>query len=121
MAGYSRYKTEMFRKKVETALHGEALFARLEALDRQPAKDQAPELSYILSFADKGCFDTETACNQLRSLWTAYCLHHDLDVDTSGYDHDLMTVWERTAAAEGDTVCWSDYAGFDSFMCAGLV
>lgn len=83
--------------------------------------EKIQELQYIFSFADEGCFDTEPACNQLRSLWTAYCLHHGLDVDTGGYDNDLLAVWERVAATESDTAYWSDYDSFDGFMCLDLV
>lgn len=83
--------------------------------------EREQELQYIFSFADEACFDMEPACSQLRSLWTAYCLHHGLDVDTSGYDNDLLAVWERVAATESDTAYWSDYDSFDGFMCADLV
>ena len=107
--------------EVETTLSGESLLARLKALKDQAAEERTRELQYIISFAGQGCFDAELACNQLRSLWTAYCLHHDLDVDISGYDNDLTTVWAQVAAVEDDTACWSDYSSFGSFMCAHLV
>ncbi len=90
-------------------------------LNEQTAEDRTRELQYIISFAGEGGFDSELACNQLRSLWTAYCLRHDLAVDTSTYDHALMDVWERVAAVEGDSAYWSDYSSFDNFMCANLV
>lgn len=31
-------------------------------------------------------FYTETCRNQLLALWTAYCLHNNLEVDTIMYD-----------------------------------
>ena len=31
---------------------------------------------------------------QLRALWSAYCLRHNLDVDTRQYKDDLMILWE---------------------------
>ena len=52
---------------------------------------------------------------------TAYCLRHSLDADTSGYDCDLMEIWEKIEASECDTACWSDYDSFSGFMCAELV
>lgn len=78
------------------------------------------ELQYIFSFVDEGCFDTELACNQLRSLWTAYCLHHGLDVDTREYDRGLLEIWTQVAVVEGDTANWSDYDSFEIFMCTEL-
>lgn len=79
------------------------------------------ELQYIISFAGKGCFDTEPARSQLRSLWTAYCLHYDLNADTSGYDHDLMDIWAQVSATEDGTACWNGFDIFYSFMSADLV
>lgn len=81
---------------------------------------QIQELQYIFSFVNEGCFDTEIACNQLRSLWTAYCLHHDLDVDTHRYDNALMEVWTLVAATEDYAAGWSSYDSFGDFMCADL-
>lgn len=107
--------------EVETTLGGETLFARLNAIEAQESSEQSPELQYIISFAEESRFDMEPAHSQLRSLWTAYCLHHDLNVDTSGYDHDLMAIWEQVSATEGNTACWSDFESFDAFMSADLV
>ena len=107
--------------EVETTLTGESLLARLKTLKDQAAEERTRELQYIVSFAGAGGFDMELACNQLRSLWTAYCLRHNLAVDTGTSDHTLMDVWERIAAVEGDTAYWSDYDSFDNFMCANLV
>lgn len=107
--------------EVETTLSGESLLARLKALKDQAAEERSRELQYIISFAERGCFDTELACNQLRGLWTAYCLHHDLEVDTSVYDGDLQSVWAQVAAVESDTAYWGNYCSFDNFMCVNLV
>lgn len=83
--------------------------------------EKRQEFQYIGSFVDEGCFDSELVCNQLRSLWTAYCLHHNLDVDTNGYDHDLTDIWAQVSATEDGTACWSDFDSFDAFMSADLV
>lgn len=107
--------------EVETTLSGESLLARLKALKDQAAEERTRELQYIISFAEQGCFDTELACNQLRGLWTAYCLHHGLEVDTSVYDGDLQSVWAQVAAVESDTAYWGNYSSFDDFMCVNLV
>lgn len=107
--------------EVETTLSGEPLFARLKAIKEQESSERTQELRFILSFAEENCFDTELARSQLRSLWTAYCLRHSLDADTSGYDCDLMEIWAKIEALECDTACWSDYDSFSGFMCAELV
>lgn len=107
--------------EVETTLEGKELIDRLKEIEERVSHERSQELQYIGSFADEGCFDMELACNQLRSLWTAHCLHHNLDVDTSKYDHDLMAVWAQVSAIEGDTACWSDFDSFGKFMCADLV
>lgn len=82
--------------------------------------ERVQELQYIFSFADEGCFDSEFACNQLRCLWTAYSLHHDLDVDTSEYDKDLVEIWQ-VANSNGYSACWNNYDSFEVFMCTELV
>ncbi len=107
--------------EVETTLTGESLLERLKTLKEQAAEERTRELQYIVTFAGEGGFDTELACDQLRSLWTAYCLHHKLEVDTSVYDSDLRSVWAQVAAVERDTAYWSDYSSFDDFMCANLI
>ncbi len=79
------------------------------------------ELEYLQEFVRQCCFDEELGRDQLRCLWTAYCLHHGLDADTSGYDNDLMELWNATAEDEAETADWSDYDSFDNFMCRFLV
>ena len=79
------------------------------------------EFKYLLTFTSENCFDSEICCDQLRSLWTAYCLHHGLDVDTSGYDNDLLKLWTEIEKTESDNAFWSNYDSFDDFMCAYLV
>lgn len=107
--------------EIETTLTGEPLFAQLKAIEEQERRERTRALQYILEFVDENCFDMELACKQLRSLWTAHCLRHNLDVDTNKYDHDLMKIWESIAATEDDTAYWSDFDSFNGFMCANLV
>ena len=79
------------------------------------------EMEYLKEFARQGCFDVEIIRDQFRCLWTAYCLCHGLDADTSGYDYDLKELWNATAEDEPETADWSDYDSFDNFMCKYLV
>lgn len=78
------------------------------------------EFDYIVGFAVESCFDNELACQQFRSLWTAYCFHRGLDVDTAEYDAALAGIWKEVSAGEEDTAYWSDFNSFDQFMSADL-
>ena len=79
------------------------------------------EMKYLKEFIRQSCFDEETSRDQFRCLWTAYCLHHRLDADTSGYDNDLLELWNTAAEDEPETADWSDFDSFDNFMCKYLV
>lgn len=79
------------------------------------------ELDYIFKFTNEGFFDEECACRQLRSLWTTYCLHHRIDVDTAEYDNTLLEIWSSVSFSEGDNAYWGDFVSFDRFMAANLV
>ena len=83
--------------------------------------DRNAEFEFMVSFAMQSCFDEDICRNRFRMLWTAYCLHYDLDVDTASYDSDLREMWEAVAADEEDTADWSDFDSFGSFMCRYLV
>lgn len=53
------------------------------------------ELTFIQEYIAGAVLEDDICCNQLRSLWTAYCLRYDLDVDTSAYDKDLLSLWRE--------------------------
>ena len=96
----------------------DALSIAISVLEEDQARK---ELEYILCFAECGMFDFETYREQLRCLWTSYCFHHNLDVDTAKYDADLAEIWEKVSETESDTSDWSDLDSFDMFMCKYLV
>lgn len=90
-----------------------------------PAKSRKDEeFDYISSFiaepSFEKAFDEEIYCKQLRCLWTSYCLRHNLDVDTSSYDNDLLSLWEKMEdsydGGEVEAACWSDFDSFDLYM-----
>jgi hypothetical protein len=56
--------------------------------------DKNKELEYIAKFCNEADFYYQQAREQLRSLWTAYCFHQNLDVDTPVYDSTLLKIWE---------------------------
>ncbi len=79
------------------------------------------ELKFLKNFAQELRYDTKIFRNQLRSLWTAYCLHNNLEVDTMTYDRDILELWSVVSLGEKDTAAWSDFDSFDDFMYAQLV
>ena len=52
----------------------------------------------------------------LRMLWTAFCLHQGIDVDTRDYDELLGRLWAKMEEAEDYSGDWADAASFDIFM-----
>lgn len=79
------------------------------------------ELSWINSFASEGFFNDGTSVNQLRALWTSYCLHHNLDVDTKDYDEDLRAIWQSLQSSGSTLPYWDNYETFDDIMASDLV
>lgn len=76
---------------------------------------------FLVRFAEEAFIGEEVAAAQLRSLWTAYCLHHGLDVGAREYDDDLGELWKSVSQEEEDTQNWGDFDSFSRFMCARLV
>ncbi len=68
------------------------------------------EWNYLLRFARGADLEENICREQLQALWTAYCLHYNLDVDTRDYDIALSELWDL--AEEG----WKDFEEFDLFM-----
>lgn len=80
------------------------------------------EFVYLQAFAKTGDFDYQLARDQLRALWTAYCFHEGLDVDTARYDRYLRDLWDAIpAGSDLRDIDWHDFEAFDNFMCAYLV
>ncbi|WP_289026717.1 hypothetical protein [uncultured Flavonifractor sp.] len=77
------------------------------------------EFHYLLKFAAGADFNAGgLAERQLRALWTAYCFHESLDVDTAGYDRRLQALYQQLPA--GDTI-WHSFGEFGNYMCKHLV
>lgn len=73
---------------------------------------------YILIFAKEyGDGLDNKVCptvGQLLSLWTAYCLLHNLKPDTGFYDMDLLDLWEVIEKYPSKE--WKDFNSFDLYM-----
>lgn len=79
------------------------------------------ELKYLKKFAEQSYLGVAVFREQLRCLWTAYCLHNCWDCDTSTYDNDLLALWQSVAENGPDTEDWDDFDSFDLYMCRYLV
>lgn len=79
------------------------------------------EYLYLKAYVEQSCFDEDICRDRLRMLWTAYCLHHELFVDTSEYDRDLTELWSKMSEIGDGTSDWNSYSSFDFFMCRYLV
>ena len=77
------------------------------------------EFEYMAGFAADVDLSVKVCREQLRSLWTAYCLHRNLVCDTSSYDSDLRKLWQ--AVESNATRTWVDFDRLDRYMCSHLV
>lgn len=79
------------------------------------------EYNYLLKFAAGADFEVgELAEKQLRALWTAFCFHESLDVDTAEYDAKLRALYQQMPGYS-ISCSWCDYEGFGRYMCEFLV
>ena len=79
--------------------------------------DISAEFDFLTGYAVESFFDEEICRDRLRMLWTAFCLHHGLDVDTHVYDCYLSELWERLRETGDGTSEWSGFDGFETFRC----
>lgn len=111
-----------YDSKTDTCFRREKEVA--EAGHETPSISREAELKYLEAFAYQSDFGEELSRKQLRALWTAYCFHHNLDVDTAGYDNDLLGLWShinKAVDAVTEESDWSCYDKFDGYMCVCLV
>lgn len=108
-----------------TLLHSEGYHAGARLVERlMGGISREAEMKYLQAFAQQSDFGQEFCREQLRAIWTAYCFHQSLDVDTADYDNDLLDLWNRISKAVHAVVGnsdWSRYDKFDHYMCAYLV
>lgn len=84
------------------------------------------EFRTIENFARTEDLSFEVAQIQLCSLWTAYCLHWNLECDTATYDTQMLFLWETVRHTPSNP--WLDDPGegvlgfelFEEFMCQFL-
>lgn len=84
--------------------------------------EELGDFSFILDYI-KSCeeiFGT-TAIQQLRSLWTAFCIRRNIDVDTDKYDRLINEMWLHLLNSTGTHHAKNKFEKFDNFMCEYLV
>jgi len=81
---------------------------------------QHSELIYLIEFATHNDSGNPLVREQLRALWTAYCFHAGMLVDTAYYDNIILRLWNEMEDAK-QTRGFKDFDDFDNFMCKWLV
>lgn len=66
-------------------------------------------------------FYNEACRSQLMALWTAYCMHNDLDVDTAMYDAVLKDLFNALSDEQKAELRCVRLPEFDSMMAQWLV
>lgn len=74
------------------------------------------EFRYILGFVSGEDFDYGVSCDQLRSLWMAYCIHEGIEVDTAAYDRDILEIWNHMECEKVPHQKWKEFRDFDLYM-----
>ena len=105
---------------LDAAEYIERQFATINRTAEFATINRTAEFGYMKAFIIEGDFTEDAGRSQLRALWTAYCLHHNLDVDTLEYDDDLLGLWSEMHKL-GNANGWSEYGEFVEFMCGLLV
>lgn len=85
--------------------------------EEKAQNNKIDEFEFILDFVKDGDFSFDVCRKQLRSLWTAYCLHKGYECDTLQYDTDLTLVWRNML--QYGTIPWKDDMArdlFDAYM-----
>lgn len=84
--------------------------------------DEKQEYEYILEWIEsREDLDGMVVMQQLRCLWTTYCLHQNLDVDTAEYDNRIMEMWDVMQENESAPYSSLEYGRFYNAMTKYLV
>ena len=99
-------------------------FSNLYHIKPMPYIDNSyqEEFDYILEQIESSdSLDEMVVMQQLRCLWTAYCFHNNLDVDTAGYDNRMMEMWNVMQENESAPYSSLEYERFYNAMSKYLV
>ena len=109
--------------KVKEMLQQDGYFDAVKLIELlEGSINRKAEFLYLKAFARESSFDDEASCWQFRCLWTAYCFHHGLTVDTAEYDRELKELWDfMVKCGYPLSRWWAGFDSFDTFMCEYLV
>ena len=81
------------------------------------------EWQFIVDYLkdDTTDFYNDACQNQLVALWTSYCLHNSLDVDTAMYDAVLMDLFNALSDEQKAELHCTGFSELDSMMAQWLV
>lgn len=84
--------------------------------------NEAKEWRFIVDYIHGQTIDfyIDACKNQFMALWTAYCLHNDLYVDTAKYDVALMDLFNALSIKQRRALCHNCFPKFDDLMGAWL-
>lgn len=81
---------------------------------------QSDESKFMAEFIQQSILKEELFRNQLRMLWTAYCLHQSAPVGSGTFECGLMYLWGVLQKDNSGAAGWGSYEGFEEFMSAYL-
>ena len=84
--------------------------------------NEKAEWDSLVSYIKDGTvyFRNETCRNQLMALWTAYCIHNGLEVDTAIYDAVLLDLFNALSPEQKNELSCRRFSEFDDMMGAWL-
>lgn len=80
--------------------------------------NEKSEWQFLIDYVkdDTTDFGLDSCRNQLLALWTVYCMHNDLDVDTAMYDAVLLDLFNALSFEQRRELCRNYYPKFDDVM-----
>jgi hypothetical protein len=80
------------------------------------------EWQFIVDYVKDSTTDfcNATCRSQLMALWTAYCMHNSLEVDTIMYDVELIDLWNAIPIEHRRELHCSNWGEFDDLMGAWM-
>lgn len=83
--------------------------------------NEREEFDIILEFIEGADFDEILYLQQLRALWTAFCIHRDEAVDTGSYYCYMLEMWSVMEENGTNPYSSTEYERFYNAMCKYLV
>ena len=80
------------------------------------------EWQFIVDYVKDSTTDfcNATCRSQLMALWTAYCMHNSLEVDTIMYDVELIDLWNAIPIEHRRELHCSNWGEFDDLIGAWM-